>query len=564
MQRELRFLPSPGRGDMDARLSELLTELSTNPVMQGTVAALCTFILEDPTTVACALLVADGQMTFLTALIGLSIGIAVGDWGLYAFGRFVGPKTVAWGLVTQRRLDRAGAWFERNLVAAIFISRFIPGLRLPTNVGAGMMQASLARYLPVALVASLIWTAVTLAFISKLGELLLPYVGPLKWPLGVLLVLFFVWVQFRSVRSVETEVGDDEHEEPVASMFEFWPPIVFYVPVALYCFWLGLRYRSLTLPTSANPLIYSGGMIRESKSEILNQVAAEHRHWIAPFVCFPKRAGDTISELVNGCKEMLRLAELTLPVVGKPDEGQRGAGVRPLYTEEQLARYLEEFPAGQRICFQQLIPYPHEAGIFYYRFPSWERGRITSITLKEFPSVIGDGQSSIRELIEADPRARFMKATFFRRHQDELKLIPPAGEPFQLVFAGNHKQGAVFRDGRHILTPALEGRIEEIARAIPEYYFGRFDIRFASLESFQRGEEFRIVEINGAGAESTHIWAPDARLGDAYKDLFEQFRVLYAIGDANRKRGYRPLPVVHFLKDVVRYHKVAKHYPLTH
>ena len=36
---------------------------------------------------------------------------------------------------------------------------------------------------------------------------------------------------------------------PPLSFFEFWPPRVFYLPIALHWAWLSLRYCSATLPT---------------------------------------------------------------------------------------------------------------------------------------------------------------------------------------------------------------------------------------------------------------------------------------------------------------------------
>jgi len=95
---------------------ETAERLAGHPVPQALAAALATFILEDPTTVSCGLLVAEGRMWFLTAFVGLSAGIAAGDLGLYAIGRFVGPSTVAWGLLSQDRLDRTKRWFDRNVV----------------------------------------------------------------------------------------------------------------------------------------------------------------------------------------------------------------------------------------------------------------------------------------------------------------------------------------------------------------------------------------------------------------------------------------------------------------
>lgn len=543
-------------------VSTAIDTLSADPYLQGVIVACCTFILEDPTTLASALLVADGRMLYWTALIGLSMGIGVGDWGLYALGRFVGPKTLAWGLVSERRLERAGAWFERNLVVAIFVSRFVPGLRLPMNIGAGMIQASPMRYLPMALVASLVWTFLALSTISKLGEAVLPLLGALKWPVAITLLLALILVQRHSIRRFERSGDHEEGHGNVASSFEFWHPVVFYAPVAVYYFWLALRHRSLTLPTASNPAIYSGGMIGESKSEILAKVHEALHEQVAPCVAFDTADDRTSTEelFVQVCAA-LDGAGLMLPIVAKPDRGQRGLGVRRIETEENLRKYLDEFPRGSRICFQEFVAAPEEAGFLYHRYPGEAKGRVTSITLKEFPYVTGDGERSLRALIEAHPRARLMKNVFLKRHVADLKRVLDDGERFQLVFSGNHKQGCVFRDGADILTPALELRIDEIAQAIPGFYFGGFDVRFDSTEALRKGEGFRIIEINGAGAEATHIWDPDAKLGAAYRTLFEQFRILFDIGAANRAQGHRPLGPMRFLRDVLSYHRVARHYP---
>jgi len=543
-------------------VSNAIDTLSVDPYLQGVIVACCTFILEDPTTLASALLVADGRMLYWTALIGLSMGIGIGDWGLYALGRFVGPKTLAWGLVSERRLERAGAWFERNLVVAIFVSRFVPGLRLPMNIGAGMIQASPMRYLPMALVASLVWTFLALSAISKLGEAVLPLLGALKWPVAIAMLLTLVLVQRYSIKRFERLGGHETGEGNVASSFEFWHPVVFYAPVAAYYFWLALRHRSLTLPTVSNPAIYSGGMIGESKSEILAMVSDTVREQIAPCVAFDTPDdGSSAEEQLVKVRGLLDGAGLALPIVAKPDRGQRGLGVRRIETEEDLRKYLDDFPRGSRICFQELVAAPEEAGFLYYRYPGEAKGRIASVTLKEFPYVTGDGERSLRELIVAHPRACLMKGVFFKRHAAELDRVLDDGERFQLVFAGNHKQGCVFRDGADILTPALESCIDEIAQAIPGFYFGRFDVRFDNLDALRKGEGFRIIEINGAGAEATHIWDPDAKLGAAYRTLFEQFRVLFEIGAANRAKGHRPLGPTRFLRDVLSYHRVARRYP---
>jgi len=550
---------------MEEWFAESIRQLSESPVLQGIVAAICTFILEDPTLLTCALLVADQQMLYLTALVGLSLGIGFGDWGLYVLGRFMGPKTISWGLVSKKRLDKAGTWFERNLVAAVFISRFVPGLRLPTNVAAGMAHASPLRYLPLALVASLVWTFVMLSAISKLGEAFLPYLGAMKWPVGIALIVGLIFMQRNSIKHFDSEVEEIVKEGgETASYFEFWHPIFFYIPVAGYYAWLSMKYRSLTLPTAANPSIYSGGLIRESKCAILDMVPNSLQKWFAPHILVTIEDGISIDVKTEATLKSLEQAGVSLPIVAKPDEGQRGLGVRPIYNRGELNEYLEQFPRNVPICLQEMIPYQEEVGILYYRLPSEEKGRILSITLKEFPTVQGDGEHTLRELILRDARASMMKKVFFTRHEHELDRVLGAGEEFRLVFAGNHKQGCIFRDGMHLLTPDLEESIDSISKEIPGFYFGRYDLRFKDVESLGKGTGFQIVELNGAGAEATHIWDPNAELSDAYKVLFEQFDILFKIGNENRKQGHAPMGARLLLKDVAEYHRVARNYPLAH
>jgi len=187
-----------------------------------------------------------------------------------------------------------------------------------------------------------------------------------------------------------------------------------------------------------------------------------------------------------------------------------------------------------------------------------------SITIKEFPHVIGDGTRTLRELILVDPRARILQHIYCRRHSAQLDRVLSDGERFRLVFAGTHAQGTIFKDGTHLATPQLLARVHEIASSMPDFYFGRFDIRYSDLDAFLNGEDIHIVEINGAGAESTHIWDARMTLSGAYGALFRQWRVLFEIGAANRKRGAKPLNPFRLLGDCLWYRDSSRGYPMAH
>ena len=321
------------------------------------------------------------------------------------------------------------------------------------------------------------------------------------------------------------------------SPFEFWPGWLFYAPVVAQWIMLGLRYGDMSLPTAANPRIETGGLCGESKGDILALGGKLAQAAIAPWCRFAHVAAPGAS--LAAAEAAVVQAGLAYPLVLKPDVGCNGAGVRLIADRAALARALPDYPAGVRLMLQQFVPWEGEAGLFYVRLPGEARGRITSITLKEAPCVVGDGRSTLRALILADPRAGRVPHLYLPRLAGRLEQVPASGERVRLVLAGNHCRGSIFRNGTPEITPALTARLEAIARDLPEFHFGRFDVRFDSLPALRRGERFAIIEVNGAGSEPTHIWDARTTLRQAWVEQFVHYRAAWEIGRANRRRGHR-------------------------
>jgi hypothetical protein len=248
-------------------------------------------------------------------------------------------------------------------------------------------------------------------------------------------------------------------------------------------------------------------------------------------------------------------AKWAFPLVLKPDVGQRGLGVKLASSVQDIDAYL--IKATGPVLVQPYHDGPFEAGVFYYRMPGWARGRILSITDKHFPFVVGDGGSTLAELIWSHPRYRMQTRTFLERHRDSLDRVLPAGERFQLAIAGNHAQGTVFHDGRHLLTAQLEDRIDTISQSFGGFFVGRFDIRYRDVDAFKAGLDLAIVELNGATAESTNIYDPDGSLLAAYRQLFRQWSIVFAIGAANRANG-APVSSYRRLLMLVRAHLASQ------
>jgi hypothetical protein len=327
---------------------------------------------------------------------------------------------------------------------------------------------------------------------------------------------------------------------PLSSFEDAWP-FLFYFPVGLYWTWLSLRYLSIGLPSLANPSITTGGLCGESKSDVLHLLGPHGKAVLAPFVTVDDRT-------LSGAVSAMQRAGLDFPMVAKPDIGRRGSGVEGIADVDALAAYLARFPEGRRLILQRLVRDEAEAGVFYVRKPGEKRGRIVSLTLKYFPKVIGNGRSTLRMLIEADPRASQLSHLYHRRLGARLDSVPPAGKAVRLVEVGNHCKGAIFRNGQRYVTPEMEAAFATISDEIPDFYFGRFDVRFRNLEDLRQGRGFTIIEVNGAGSEATHIWDRQTRLIDAYRGLFLQIRLAFEIGAANRRRGLKPMSGIALLR----------------
>jgi hypothetical protein len=339
------------------------------------------------------------------------------------------------------------------------------------------------------------------------------------------------------------------------------PTLLFYLPVLLHCFRLALRHGGLMLPSVVNPHILCGGFRGESKMSCLEQIPPVLQHWVAPSHRVVATPDLTRPQALAQIERQIVARGLLFPLVVKPDIGSQGYGVRLLRDAGELAAYLAEFPVGEAFILQHYVDWQGEAGVLYVRLPGEPQGRIFSLGFRSFPHVVGDGHRTLAELIETDPRTSRMARRHRKAAAAQLDRVPAMGELVRLSLLGSVRIGALYYDGGAYVTPALTARFEEIARAMPEFYFGRFDVRFRSVEALCRGEDFQILEVNGASAEAIHIWDPEQTVRETYRVLFEQFRLLYEIGACNRDRGHRPISLAGYLALQWKESRLLRRYP---
>jgi membrane protein DedA with SNARE-associated domain len=492
-----------------------------------------TFILEDVAAVGAGLLLASGQISWPAAFLSCFLGIWLGDVGLYALARKGGRHWFERSALKRfaGRVAQSERWFAKRGTPILIFSRLVPGARLPTYLAAGFLRVPFPHFLLVTGAASFVWTLAILRLAELFGVRLLNWLNAYKLggltllAVGAGLVGLLQIIRRVVLRMDLTRLARLRH-------WEFWPAWMFYPPVAVYCLWLAVKYRGLTLPMASNPGIFSGGLVGESKIAMLTELSKTSPEFTAPAVLV---WGATPEERLSALEEGLARLKIDFPFILKPDVGQRGAGVKLICQRDQAEAYLRQTSAA--LVVQRYAPGPFEVGVFYYRFPHEVRGRIFAITEKIFPVITGDGRSTVAELIKRDARAGLIADVYLKRFHVRRDEILAAGEQLRLVESGNHAQGCIFCDGGRLGTTELEARIDEISQKVTGFFIGRYDIRFANEDDLRTGRDFQIIELNGAASEATSIYDAQNSLGTAYRTLFRQWDLVFAIGAANRRRG---------------------------
>ena len=333
--------------------------------------------------------------------------------------------------------------------------------------------------------------------------------------------------------------------------WEYWPTHFVYGPIYPVWMLIGLRARSLFFFSAANPRIEYAGFTHERKSEIYRQIPASY---------YPRTHFCPMGVDWNILKRQLNDQGFRFPLIAKPDIGERGMQVSLLKTEPELEEYCRR--SQVHFLVQEYIPYEMEVGIFYVRIPGEERGKITGIVGKEFLAVTGDGKSSIRELLQRNPRFFLQMTALREKYGRKLETVLPEGICETLVPYGNHSRGSKFVDWSDRISEELTAVVDRICKQIPDFYFGRLDLKFASWEELVQGRNFSIIEVNGAGSEPTHIYDPRHSLFFAWKEIIRHWGLLYRVSMANAKSRHIPLMTmrdgVKMLREHRRYLKLIK------
>ncbi|ALK10834.1 hypothetical protein [Blastochloris viridis] len=572
---------------------DVLQWVDHSPALQAVFLFLLPFLHEDVAIAVGTLLLQDSAVSSAVVVPSLFSGMVASDVAFYGLGVFAARLPWTDRLMSRPGLQTVAGVLEKRILETMLVVRLVPGLLMPCFMTFGARRFCFKSFVGASSVFSTVYLAVVLGTALFLcrhwpaateGRTML-----LAVPVALAVLYGMRWIatvaapQLRArataggagagVPVAGTKAGlvlppptVASFPRPVATA-ERIPPLLFYAPLAINWLRLGLAYRSLSLPTAANPAITTGGMWGERKSEYFAEAGALARRFIAPTLEIVRPQAGT-DDWIGATLARLAAGGFGWPVVLKPDVGWQGYGVRCVESDVEFRRDLARLPAGVPFLVQQLSPFQGEAGLLYGRLPGVARGRILSLAIRHHPAVRGDGRAMVRQLIAADPRLSWKASCYLDRGGQHrglddalLAVVPAAGEVVKLSFIGSQRVGGFYRNGASLITAALEDRLDAIARDLPEFHYGRFDIRFDSAAALMRGNDFQIIEINGIGGEAIHVWDPALGLAEVYRELFRQQALLFEIGDRQRRRGIAPCGAAELMAAAARQSRLIGRYP---
>jgi len=324
--------------------------------------------------------------------------------------------------------------------------------------------------------------------------------------------------------------------------WEYWPSYMFYVPIIPYFLYRALKAKHLIFYLAANPGIKYSGNGTESKYKTILLIPEKHR---------PKTVFIKIGEDFASIQDKIENEGISFPLIAKPDIGFRGFLVQKINDFEALKKYF--YKNDVDIIIQEFVDYKNECGILYSRIPGQSQGAITSVTLKKFLTITGDGISNLSDLILNDKRARVYYDYLKSVHKEHMNSILEKDQEEIISVIGNHARGTQFINGNHLIDDELVAMLDHLNKRIEGWFYGRLDIKYDTFEKVKKGQDFKILEINGIIAEPTHIYDPTtgATYFEALRTLVQHWRIIAEIAVTNHKKNNVPYPkIIPYLKEI--------------
>ena len=213
------------------------------------------------------------------------------------------------------------------------------------------------------------------------------------------------------------------------------------------------------------------------------------------------------------------LIDVTFPCIFKPNKCSGGnKDVEIIHNIKDAISYLKNINGS--VIAQKIHNGPYEVGILYERHPFLNNGKIISIVSKHI-----------------DNKWKALKCSHYGNNNGETKC--------------NNKSNWI--------TKELEKTINSISKNIPDFYVGRYDIRFSDIIQFKKGKEFRVLELNGTMGFDLRAMLSELNLIKLIRFIYYHLRwviVRILIGFQNIILFNTPNPIK-FIKNMINMYLTA-------
>ena len=485
------------------------------------VIIVCTFVAEDPTCLACGLLVSQGVIDFTSAALACTAGIFIGDMVLYALGRTLGRDALHYAplkwIVKEHQIDQMAGWFSSPRGMLVIVSsRFIPASRVPTFITAGLLRLSLPRLGALLFTAALVWTPVLMWLGYTFGPPFMEQFPHYKKYAAWIIIgsLAGIWFLTHWVLPAVTWRGRRELVMKFRRLTRptLWSNAFLYLPIRIGILLTSIRLWSLTAFASANPGFgRMGGFIGDEKSALLEHFESD------PRTCPTLRLLAEDSNEARVASARAFAGKHGFALILKPEIAEDGAGLRIIQGDEALVAALQN-------CTEDWVLQPRLPGrefeVVWRRAPGSANGLLMAVVEKRNVTVVGNGTRALEELIHADDIAINRAELYLHLHSRHLTEIPAAGESVILNPTGSYAHGAdcVYRPD--LVTDALRDSVTAYCRQFPGLHYARLS---------------SVVRDTSLG-----VW-------NAYPIMWRQVRLCLQAGADNLRLGVRPVPLTFVL-----------------
>ncbi len=288
-----------------------------------------------------------------------------------------------------------------------------------------------------------------------------------------------------------------------------------------------------------NPGIRYGGLTEYDKSKIYDLLPVQYQLQTSNLL------QDDIPSF-SQIEDLIVQSNLQFPLMMKANKGERGTGIYYIPDKDALKQHWKNLLKEKHrepSSLQDYCDYQHEYCLQFYR----QHGKIEagSLTLRDIPYVLWNGQDTIQSLIEQLPIHDAHKQAIIQKisitENTTLHRVPADTEQVQIVRTASIDFGTKYK---HIqLSPEQTTMINHLLNQIlvninqQMLNVGRFDLKANSLEELI-GWNVKVIELNAGGGIPTHVYDESLSVQQKYGELYAHFDRMVAIAKANKFKAW--------------------------